>query len=467
MAGTVSSLGIGSSVLTADVIDKLKANDVANMITPLDNKITYEKQKKSALDLLNSLLTSFKGSVSALDNDALYQKRSVSGGNDYVGVSAESGVSIQSFSISNTVLAQKNVLESGSFSAATAKVATGSGTMSLSIDGETFDIDYTDATTLEDLKNSINTIAGDKIKATTLQVGADDYRLVLTSAETGANQTITISDSAAGALNNTLLSYDETLNPDGVKEIQAARDASFKYNGISITRSTNTIDDIITGVTLQLKGETTTVANISISQNVDAINEEMNGFVSNYNTLISQLDSMTTSDTKEGKVGIFNGDNTINAIKREISRYISTSDENGYSLAVFGIDLKEDGTMTFDASTFSTKFQEDSTLAEQFLSGSSTTDANGDLVLTDGIFTSFTALMDRYTSSKGLISNLVTASSSELTSLEKNKTRTQALLDARYEAMASKFAQYDAIISKINNQFAALQQQIDAMANDS
>lgn len=115
MAGTVSSLGIGSSVLTADVIDKLKAADTANIVTPIDKKITLQSQKDSALSLLSSLLSSFKSNVSALSDDTLYQKRNVSGNTDAVSVTALSGSAIQSFSISDTVMAKKSILESGLF----------------------------------------------------------------------------------------------------------------------------------------------------------------------------------------------------------------------------------------------------------------------------------------------------------------------------------------------------------------
>ena len=89
MAGTINSLGIGSGVLTADVIDQLKENDKAQQITPIDSKISLEQQKGDALDLLKSLMDSFQASVSSLDYDVLYQERTVSGNNSGVSVTAE------------------------------------------------------------------------------------------------------------------------------------------------------------------------------------------------------------------------------------------------------------------------------------------------------------------------------------------------------------------------------------------
>lgn len=227
---SVNSLGAGAGVLTSDIIDKLKAADTSAMITPIDNKITLQKQKDSALSLLNSLLTTFQASANALDDDALYQKRTVSGGTSSVSVTAKAGVAVQSFSISDTVLAKKDVQESGTFSDTTSKISTGSGTMTLKVNGTSYDIAYTASTTLDDLKTAINNVAGDSITASTLQVGNNDYRLILTSKETGADQAITLTDSASGTLDTKLLAYDETTNPTGMQNIQAASDASFKYN---------------------------------------------------------------------------------------------------------------------------------------------------------------------------------------------------------------------------------------------
>lgn len=555
MAGTINSLGIGSGVLTSDIIDKLKANDVANVITPIDNKITLQKQKSSALSLLSSLLTTFQTSASALNDDSIYQKRNTSGSTSSVSVTANTGVSVQSFSISNTQLALKNVKESGSFSATSNTISSGTGIAKLSIGTASYDINYTATTTLDELKDSINNIAGASVKASTLQVGTNDYRLILTSAQTGATQTINISDSAGGTLNTSLyasskkiesqaftastdliastsgnltvamgtnnyvINYDTTTTLETLRdsintaagatiasidsnnklvlqssiagsssaltltdnsagldskltsyttynpldEIQAARDASFKYDGITLTRSTNEIKDLIVGANINLLQDSGS-ANISITQDTEAISDELNTFVQSYNTLTSQLTAMTTTDVAAGKVGIFNGDNSINSISREINRLI-TSSTNGLSLPDFGIDLSQTGNMSFNSSTFLAKFNTDPSASETFLSGKTTVESNGNIKTVDGVFTSMQNLLENYTKSDGSISTLASGSSNEYKALTLNKTRSQALLDARYATMAARFSQYDSLISKLNSQFSSLQMQIDAMAS--
>lgn len=462
MPGTINSLGLGSGILTSDLIDKLKTADTAALITPIDAKLTLQKQKDGALSLLGSLLTTFKSSVSSLSDSALYQKRNVSGNTDSVSVTANAGVAVQSFSISDTQLALKNVKESGKFTTIGNTIATGAGTATLSIGGVSHAINYTSSTTLETFKDSINSVAGGSVKASTLQVGANDFRLVLTSVNTGSDQTISLTDSVGGALSGKLLAYDSVTNPTGLQEIQAARDASFKFNGITLTRSSNSIADITTGLTINLLKDAGST-NIAISQDTQSISDELSSFSTNYNSLVSQLTNLTTTNLTEGKVGIFNGDSTVNGITREINKLVTSINASGISLPQFGINLSETGTLSFNSSTFLTKFNADASSAEAFFAGTSTV-VNNNVVSNNGVFTDINDLLLRYTGSKGIINALTTGSATETKTLSANKTRSQALLDARYDTLSARFAAYDSIISKLNNQFSSLQQQINAQA---
>lgn len=549
----VASLGAGSGVLTSTVIDQLKAADTSALITPIDKKITLQKQKDSALNLLSSLVSTFKTSVNTLNDDTLYQKRVTSGSTDAIKVTANAGVAVQSLSLSNTQLALKNVKESGSFNATSKTIATGAGIAKVSIGTSSYDISYTATTTLEEFKNSINNIAGSGVKASTLQVGTNDYRLILTSAQTGAAQTISISDSTGGGLNTSLyasskkiesqaftastdavsstngnltvamgtnsylVNYDATTtlatlrdsiniaagstiasidsnnklvlqsniigssaalsltdnsahldsrltgytSYSAMDEIQAARDSSFKYNGITLTRSTNEINDLITGVSISLLQDSGS-ANISVTQDTQSISDEMSLFVTNYNTLTSQLHDMTTSDATTGAVGIFNGDNSINSITREINRIITSSNSSGLSLPNFGIDLSQTGTMIFNSNTFITKFNANPSASEEFLSGSTTVESSGNIKTVAGTFSTLQNLMEGYTKTNGTLSTLTTGSIAALKVLTLNKTRSQALLDARYETMTARFVQYDTIMTRLKSQFASLQTQISA-----
>jgi len=557
MAGTISSLGIGSGVLTSDIIDQLKEADKAASLTPIENDIKLNDQKKQAIDLLDSLMSSFKGSTSALSDETIFQNRSVSGSTDVITVTADPGVDTQSFSITDTSLATSSVNQSGSFVSPDALVASGDGSLNLNIDGQDFTIDYTASTTLSELKDKINEVAGDSVTASILQTGDSAYSLVLKSDETGTAQDITLTDNSGniddklinktyksdsftaetdsiassdgsmtisvGTTTSTIsytagmtlqelqdaINSDEALsevavaniveesdgsfrlviNPIGsedgadvtisddasgldtkltdtatnttglMDEVQQAQDASFKYNGIDITRSSNNIDDLIIGVNITLNSNDSS-ANISIEQDTQPIKDELQNFVDSYNSLISQLDEMTQADPEKGTQGIFFADSNIRNMGRDLTRLIISSDTKGNSLANFGLDLNEKGTLSFDATKFQEAFDNDPLATEKFFSGEIGEETG------TGIFDKLNDQVKTYTDpSIGTISILNQGIDRDREHLETNYQRTLDLLNSRYDSMTDRFIEYDAMINRMNAQFNSLKMQIDMAIN--
>ena len=579
--GALSSLGIGSGVLTSSVIDQLKASDTSLIITPIDNKITTNTNKQQSMSLLSSLATSLTGSVSSLEGSSLYQKRTVSGANSAVSVTADTGVAVQNFSISNTKLATTNVSQSGSFTSSANTIASGSGQFNLNVNGTDYKIAYDGTTTYDDLKTKINDIAGADVSASILQTGDTSYSLILNSKNTGKAQQISLTD-LSGKVNSTLksdnlksdafststdiiaastpagttktltlnaagvnstFSYDNTtslsdlakmINNDpiaganvsasvikndlgtynlvltakgpaenlpisltdqsggtldsrllfdanapvnspigtatatsgGMSNIQAASDASFKYNGITLTRSTNTISDITVGVTINLLStDSTSTANISITQDAQPIKDAMQSLVDSYNAMNKQLTSMTQTDATTGTVGLFNGDSSINGIDRAIKQILTSSSGSGLSLTQYGININRDGTLSFDSSAFDTKMAESPDAMATYFSGKTTIDSNGNSSTTDGIFNTLYTNLNDLTKSSGVLANLTTGLTTEATSLTSDRTRATDALTAKYDTMTQQFIAYDSIISNLNNQFSSLSQQISMAVN--
>ena len=562
MAGTINSLGIGSGVLTADVVDKLKNNEKSVTVDPIKNKIKLNEQKSQSLNLLDSLMTTIKSSTSTLADDVMFSKREVSGTNSGVSVTSNDGVAVQSFSISDVSLAQESVQQSGTFSSRDSVMTSGSGSANLNIDGTNYTIDYTNSMSLEEFKDKINEVAGNAVTASILQIGDDSYSLVLKSDNTGTNQDITLTDNSAnldtnlinktyksdtysaadaqianasgsmdiaiGSTNATInysdgmtledlknaINSDDTLkdiavaniveesdgnfklviNPIGTEdgndvsitdndsgldtgltdnatntngsmsEVQQARDATFTYNGIALTRSSNEIDDLVVGVKVKLLSNNAS-ANISISQNTQAVKDELQNFVTSYNSMQTQLDKMTLTDMDAGKVGIFSGDSSIRNLGRELTRIITASDEKGNSLTQFGIDLDKDGKLSFDSSVFNEKMSADPQAVQDFFTGTTTVDQYDNTHREGGIFDKLNDKLKNYLGTNGNITILENGLKTEHKSLETNYDRSLALLNARYDTMTQQFIEYDAIISQLNNQFASLQQQIQMVIN--
>jgi len=451
---TINSLGIGSGVLTSDLIDQLREADEARILKPLEDKIALDVQKEDAYSLLDSLMTTFQSSTSALDGDDLYLSRAVTGNTDAVTVSADSGSAVQDFTISNVSKAEADVWNSTSVDAKSTPITKlGAGTFTIDIGTESYDIDYTADSSLNDIKDAINEVANEKMTASVLEVGPGSYELIITAKDT--NKPISFSDSNVdNDANATSLATALSLT-----NIQIAKPSTFDYNGIEITRDTNEITDLIIGVSITLNEnqDVADSASIKIEQNSTSISSEMSLFVNGYNSLMTNLYDMTNSDRETGAVGIFSDESFVKGISREITNLITSVDKNGNSLIDYGIDIDRYGVMTLDESVFANKFVSDPEGMELFFSGNSKT---------DGIFTTLDNKMTEYTGYDKLMSNFSDLLKTNQESVQDQYDRQKASLDSRYEILTQKFIAYDAIISRLNAEFSSMQSMIDAQYAD-
>ncbi len=182
--------------------------------------------------------------------------------------------------------------------------------------------------------------------------------------------------------------------------------------------------------------------------------------------MIDQLDKMTLADKDEGKVGVFNGDSSIRNLGRELTRLLTSVDENGNSLAQFGLDLGQDGKIIFHPSDFDKKMDEDPKAMQKFFTGETTVDDNGNTNTVDGIFDKLNSKLKGYIGYGGTISILSDGIKKENDSLDDEYKRSLELLNQRYDTMTARFIEYDSIIAKLNNQSAALLQQIEMAINN-
>ncbi len=254
------------------------------------------------------------------------------------------------------------------------------------------------------------------------------------------------------------------------KNLQKASDSAFTYNGVSITRPTNEVNDVISGVNITL--EQTTEPNkptiISVSRDNQAIIDSLTEFVKAYNELIPKLDEDTRYDADTKIAGIFNGVGDIRAIRSSLNNVFSYSvhTDNGVeSLMKYGLSLDDKGVMSLDEAKLSSALNANPKATQDFFYGSDSKDMGGREIHQEGIFSKFNQV----------IANLIDGGNAKLKiyedsldrdakSLTKDKENAQELLKTRYNIMAERFAAYDSQISKANQKFNSVQMMIDQAA---
>ncbi len=259
-------------------------------------------------------------------------------------------------------------------------------------------------------------------------------------------------------------SYDGGSELDN---IQPGQDSKIYYNDIAISRSGNRIDDILSGLTIELSETHNLSANksatVTIKQDMGAIVDDIKEFVKQYNELATKLAELTKYDPDTGISGVFQGDSQIYGIKGKLNNLLSFSDGEGNSLINYGLYLGEDGALNIDEDKLNKMVFEDTKATEKFFRGYIST-VDGQDVESDGIFTKFTDTLDALvTGSSSTLKSYETRLEDELKKYEQDRLSMVKLIDSRYEIMASRFAAYDTMIAGINSSFQSLQMQINQM----
>jgi len=380
---SITSTGLGSgldinAIVTA-IVDAEKE--------PIISKVTKESAKAtaaiSAYGLLNSDLSAFKSSYRDLGYNSTFAAATASSSDSKIldaklGVGAETGT--WEFEVKQRALAQTLVSSAANFTKVSDPV--GEGIISLrfgsySSDGNTFNVNANKAietitidgenNSLEGLRNAIND--GDySVNASIINDGTN-YRLVLTSKETGQKSSveITAKDTSGSAIpaGTGLDRFTYSATTKNIEQTSAGQDAKIIMNGITISRESNEIDSVIQGVTLNINGETEIGKKVSLTINRDTskVEEKIKAFVENYNTTISKMNDLTKFNGTGQSNGILNGDSTIRSIQGMLRSVLNTPVNHIkgsiHSFSDLGMLTNRDGTLNLDAKKFAAALKND------------------------------------------------------------------------------------------------------------
>ncbi len=362
MAG-ISSLGIGSGVLNSDLVDQLVAAERKPTETRLTQKTQQAEALLSAYGKLRSAVTELRLPMRQLSSPDNLKAFSASSSNDDIGVSVDSTkASRGTYSVEVTSLASAQALASRDVFADRDATSVGQGTLELSVGDKITNITIDSSNdTLQGLANAINE-ADAGVSAGIIDTGSG-YQLVLSADETGTANAVSISvtgDTAGTDTDNTGLSrfaFNAGMDADsGLKETIAASDAVMDINGVTVTRSTNTFENVIDGLTFDIK-ETGT-STIKVTQDFGAVADRVQGFVDKFNALQSTIDSLAGFNAEAGVGSLLTGDSTVRTIQsqlRNILTRVVPGMENASvrSLADVGITTDfETGGLEFDRAKF-------------------------------------------------------------------------------------------------------------------
>lgn len=395
---TISSPGIGSGLDVNSIVTQLMAIE-QQPLTALQNKATTLQSQISAYGSIKSSLSTLQGTISGMTTLGGMQTLSASvGASDAASATVGSGATAGSYALGITALAQAQKLVSSGFAATSTSVGTGTLTFTFgTTSGGTFTADASQATqsvtvtagqdSLAGIRDAINA-AGIGITATIINDGsASGQRLVLTSSRTGAASSVKIDvadddGNATDAAGLSQLDYDPAAASGSGKnltETQAAQDAALTIDGLVVHRPTNTVSDLIAGVTLNLTGLTSGTTTLGVTANTTAVSASVSAFVAAYNSLQSTLTSLTQYDSTTNTASVLTGDSTVRTIQNQLRTLIGGSLGAGTrydTLSDVGVSFQSDGTLALDSTKLQTALNTDpNAVARLFAAAGNATDA--------------------------------------------------------------------------------------------
>jgi len=438
----ISAPGVGSGLDVNSIVTQLMEIERQPLNRLESDKRGLEAQL-SAFGRLKSALTTFQDALDDLKSlDAFEVYKAESSDETAFTATANSSAATGFNDIQVVRLAEAHKMGSVSIpDTGTTALGSGGDQMTITVNGTSFSVDG-GGMTLSQLRDAINDAPDNVgVSATIISENSGSHRLVLASTETGNENAMS-------------LSFTGSLGADlGLTDINVPTDldAELLVDGLyTITRSSNTIDDAIAGITLNLLGETAGNVQLNVSRDTDSVTESVQAFVDAFNEL------KTTFDSLAGEGDDLEADSTLRSIENQVQGIFNTVPSGlttSFSyLSEVGVSFQRDGTLSLDSDDLESAINADfAGMAELFAH-----DDQGYLFRLDG-------LIDRFVQAEGLIDVRQDGLNSRIDVTEQRIVDMEYRLEIREQRLRNQFTLLDTLMGELQSTSAFLSQQLAAL----
>lgn len=439
---TITSLGIGSGLDLNGLLEQLQTAERAKL-EPIQEQIKNEQAQISAYGQLRSALSQFQTSAAALNDPAAFESLTTNVEGGAVGAVSSNEAQPGQYEVQVERLATAGSLVTERLQAADESIINGEQSLSFTFADGTMDpITIADGSSLEDMRDAINTQSDGRLNASIINDG-EGFRLAINATDTGA-------DASIGSTNfSTILATG--VETSDVQVVQSGQDAAFNVNGIDIVSSTNQVEGAIQGVTLNL-AEAGATSTVSVQQDDDTTREQVLAFVNDFNSLKDTISTLTAFDPETGEAGGLNADATTRAVERSLRQTISSvvGGDSFNVLSDIGISLQVDGRLSVDESRLNSIIANQPDQLASFFTGDSEE---------TGMAGQIDSMLNNLVGSGGRLESAVSSSESRAESLGERFALTESRIDQTIERYRTQFSAMDNMVAQMNQTSAYLTQQ--------
>ncbi len=294
---------------------------------------------------------------------------------------------------------------------------------------------------LVDIRDAINA-AGAGVSAAVI-----DNRLVVTADQVGEENQIHLAEVGEG----TVLAELGLLDGAAFKhQLAAAADAHFSVGGLAIQRGSNTIDDVVAGVTFDL---------LQAGQSVISVRPDSHAMAGAVRTLVDRYNSTAGAirDARKADGGALSGDSTLRRLESDLSRLLdgqagSLSEADINMLMHVGVTRAADnsGNLAFSEEAFSAAWEQDPAAVAQLFTAEDSPVA----LLADRL--------DYITRDRGLIDGLDGSFELRIQHTARQIERMELRLEKRQDTLLRQFRALESVLATMQTQSAWLDQQLNA-----
>ena len=469
MSGITFS-GLATGMSTDDIVTKLMAAERAP-IDRLNKEKTTEDTKLQAYAQLNTRLDDLRKAADAMNitSEVRTTKTSLSTEAAFTATSTSASTGSYTIAVEQLAQVQKNV-SNGYTSASVASFGTGN----LIVNGKTITIDATN-NSLAGIKAAINAQSGTTgVQATLINDGKtlNSYHLVLTGKDASTSFVIT---NGLTSGSGTALSFTKT---------QDAQQAKVSIDGTEIISNSNTLSDVISGVTLNLKATspipdpaaptTYTTTKMDIVADPGTLKEKISTFVSSYNKVIDWINqgyvNKSAAEVAAAKAAgqedilsdYLRGDATVRSVKQSLQSILTNSVNGTGSLHLLndvGITTNKDGTLTTDSTKLDTAVSNNLDGLVSLLAGDDKA---------DGVMKKFnTYLVTTTSATQGMYANKKKNYTTKAAYIDAQVAQKEPLVAQIEKTMRARFTAMESLVSTMNAQSSFLTQQFKSISSSS
>lgn len=471
--------GIGSGMDINGMVKALVNAESAPKTAQLDRLEKTTTNKVSALGQFRSALSTFQTALGKLNDPSLFEKRSASSSAaDSVSIKADAKAGAGNYNVQVFNLAQTSKVALAGVDNASDSL--GSGTLTINVGDEALDIDLKDAS-LTDIRDAINNAGKDSGLSATIvsdPSGASGSRLVLSSdtSGTGNDISVAVSSDASKELGRLAFAPDAGADTDfkppaagddplAARVISYSRDANLAIDGINLRSASNTIDDVIEGVSLTLKSAQSADAldkaetiKLSVSEDKGGVRKSITEFVDSYNAMLESVNKLTKvtpvgGEDSEPLAAALVGDSSVRSFMSAIRGELGSAgnSEGVRMLSDLGITTQRDGTLAVDNTKLNKALDNNFDQVNSFFTGK------------DGLMARMESKVTPYTDKGGVLDGRTKALQSTITSVDAQRESHAARISKLEARLFTQFNAMDMLVSQMSSTSSFLTAQLDSL----